>query len=143
VTRIQFLKTDRIDKFVSVPGRYQFTEAGRWKWLQRQAWRFLQWSGAIKASVDHTFAFERVEFDGQDLINNILKQRSEIFEHHHGEPKTLLIGSEDFEQLMGLPQINSAMSFFAELHGGYGGERRIFNLQVRVIPWMRGTLVLT
>ena len=143
MTRIHFLKTDRIDTFREAPDRHQFAEIGRYKWLQRQAWRFLQWSGAIKPSVDHMIAFQRVEFDSQDLIKNILKQRSEIFEHHDGEPKTLLIGSEDFEQLMGLPQINSSMSFMAELHGGYRGERRIFNLQVRVIPWMRGALVLT
>ena len=49
-----------------------------------------------------------------------------------------LVGGEDFQQLMGSPEIHNVLNFSAPI--GWG--REIYGLKVEVIPWMRGMVVL-
>ena len=57
------------------------------------------------------------------------------FNYH---PSRLLIGAEDFEELMHEKEISESMTFRAN----YYDHQEIVGLKVTVIPWMRGVLVL-
>ena len=80
----------------------------------------------------------RIPIDG-DFVERLFKQRAWITDHLSREPKTLLIGAEDYEQIMNCPQINQRLRFDTSY---MFGNRQIIGLTVEIIPWMRGMVVM-
>lgn len=81
----------------------------------------------------------RVPINDKDFMTRLWRQRRELVESFRREPTTLLIGGEDYQELMDSPQFKTAISFQAR----FNYERHeIYGLTVKVIPWMRGILVM-
>lgn len=105
-------------------------------WLQKLAIYVLERLGCYW--IDHTISVTRVRIDGKTFAERLHKQRRELFRHFNRDAKTLLIGAEDYQELMGSPEIHQMLSFQASV--GYG--REIMGLEVKVIPWMRGAVIV-
>jgi hypothetical protein len=81
----------------------------------------------------------RVPINPKDFMERLWKQRRALVENFHREPTTLWLGAEDYEELMNAPVIRQAFTMHAEFHYG---RREVYGLTVKVIPWMRGMLVM-
>jgi hypothetical protein len=81
----------------------------------------------------------RIPIDEKEFMARLWKQRRHLFDRFHREPKTLLIGAEDYEEMMDSPTIRQALRFEAEYN--YGAHE-VYGLKVMVIPWMRGAVVM-
>ena len=80
----------------------------------------------------------RIPIDDKEFMDRLWKQKRYLFDMFGREPKTLLIGGEDYEEMMNSPAIQQAMTFQASFHYG----REIYGLTVKIIPWMRGAVVM-
>lgn len=105
-------------------------------WLQKLCIAILKKLGCYW--VDQTSTYTRVPIDGRTFMERLYKQRSELFRYFNGEARTLLVGAEDYRELMCSDEIFHAFEFRAAV----ATMRTIMNMEVKVIPWMRGIVVM-
>jgi hypothetical protein len=134
---VQFVEIQRDAEWRPVPDHFEFVPAGRLQWLQRLAWRFLNWRGVLKQATREHVTFTQHVIDTGDVMERLYRARAAMFDGGR-EPREVLIGSEDFAELMGSAPVRQAMDFDCE----YRRNRTLMGLKVRVIPWMRGVLVM-
>lgn len=133
---IQFVKTTEKWHTVTVKDAYEFRKDRPARWLQSVCLWVLRKLGAFYQR--DTVTIERHVLQAKTFMERLFKQRAEIASLLNREPKVMLIGSDDYFELMNEPAIHQSFVFDAE----YGKDRRILGLEVRVIPWMRGVLVM-
>lgn len=80
----------------------------------------------------------RIPIDGIEFADRLFKQKRALFDSFGREAATLLIGGEDYKELMNSPDIRYNFSFQSEFNYG----RQVYGLTVNVIPWMRGMVVM-
>jgi hypothetical protein len=78
---------------------------------------------------------QRVNISGKTLIEALMTQKRDLIRNFNLSGKTILIGNDEWIELMGNPEINQMLRFRAN---GYG----IMDLDVIVVPWMTGILVM-
>lgn len=118
---------------------YKFRPKGRWQWLQRLAWGFLERAKVLEPAYEQKVTIERYSIDGKDFIAKLYKQRGSLFRFFNKEGQTLLIGAEDWAEITQSKSVPRDMfGFRSELHNGYG----FMGLHVTVVPWMRGMVVM-
>ena len=81
----------------------------------------------------------RVPVNGKTFMERLWKQKRALVESFRREPMTLWIGGEDYHELMDCPQVRQEFTVHAEFNYG---RLEIYGLTVKVIPWMRGMLVM-
>lgn len=109
----------------------------KYLWLQKLAIGILRRLGC--QWTEQTVTYERVEINPDKFMDRLYTQRKEVFKFWNRECGTLLIGSEDYRELMGSPDIRQMLTFRAELRRF---PEQIYGLEVKVVPWMRGVLVM-
>lgn len=136
---VQFLHTHEKLSWVTVEDAWSLRKDFRWKWLARLAEWLIRKIGvnAREPKVE----VQRILIDPPRIMEKIFKQRSALFDMGQ-EPKRLLIGAEDFSELMRLPEVRDYLTIDAEYHKRTHGGHRICDLRIEVIPWMRGCLVM-
>lgn len=107
------------------------------RWWDRPRWWLVRLLGG-ECPFD-TVKVTRVPVDGKDFMAALWKQKRALFDQFRREPATLWIGGEDYEELMSSPAVQQAFTLRAEFNYG---EREVYGLTVKVIPWMRGMLVM-
>lgn len=135
---VQFVEQREILHMEVMRDAFKFEPTGRAQWLQRLAWRFLHWRGAMKQAYEPKVIYSRHVIDADDFIRRLLKQKSALMEGFHRQGQRLIIGSEDYFELMGQPSIRHHFTFAAE--AGY--RNKVLGLTVEVVPWMRGAVVM-
>jgi hypothetical protein len=133
---VDFVTLDLHEGLKPVPDAYMFRADRPARWLQRTCLWILSKLGAT-AQISTT-EVRRVRLDGEGFMARLYAQKRELFDQFGYDASTLLIGSEEYEQLMGSPEVYQLMRFTApyELRG------QVFGLNVRVVPWMSGMVVL-
>jgi hypothetical protein len=133
---VDFVTLDIRDRIKVVPDAYMLRVDRRAPWLQRLCLWVLHKLGATAHIA--TAEVRRVRLDGEGFMARLYAQKRELFDQFGYDASTLLIGSEEYEQLMGSPEVYQLMRFTApyELRG------QVFGLNVRVVPWMSGMVVL-
>lgn len=135
---VEFVAHERITAMVPMLDAFKFAPSGRARWLQRLAWRFLQWRGALAQAYEPKTTIRRHTIDADRFIERVFKQKRALLEGFNRDGQRLLIGSEDYFDLMGELSINEHFSFTAQV----GYDRQLVGLKVEVIPWMRGAVVM-
>ena len=129
--------SDSIRQYLPIHEAGRLVPTGRFQWAQRLAWRFLVWEGAIKPVEGNVF--KRHVIEGTCFIDRLIKQEIALFDHFNKHGQRLLIGSEDYAELMNSPEVkNHHFCFAAKVNYGDG----ILGLKIEVIPWMRGAIVM-
>ncbi|AMC34749.1 hypothetical protein [Janthinobacterium sp. B9-8] len=104
--------------------------------------------GRIKPAFLKTIEVEHVTFLASSFMERLYKAKRNIFENWNTRSRTLLMGPSDFEELMGVAAASFGMQFTASAKfgmpssGGYTYDAQVLGLNVRVIPWMSGMLLL-
>lgn len=134
---VEFAATKRVEAWVPEPDKYQFKPVGWLGFFQRWCFSWLEWCGALKSTSRHTVEYIHYRIDTDDLVKQLLAQYDDMLQYHH-PPKRVLIGSQDFSELMKVPEMQQYCNFEAKCNYG----RSIIGLQIEVIPWMRGVIVM-
>lgn len=136
---IQFVKlVERRDWFL-IPDAYEVRKDFRWKWQERLArWLFRKLGTDAR---DLSVKIERVLINPSGIMDAIYKQTKEHVRWDR-EPKRVLIGSDDFSELMGTAKFEQACAIECDYKIGGQHGYKICGLTVEVIPWMRGILVM-
>ena len=134
---IEFIQhQEKLDRFL-IPNAFRYNDNKGYKWVQRLCCWIMKKIGADY--YDEKAAYlTKTSFNTQDFIGKIFQQKGDIQQYFNRKPKQLLIGDEDFRELMGTPEIRDMLSF----HTSYNYDREICGLKVTIIPWMKGILVL-
>lgn len=128
--------------------RFEFNKKSRFHWLQRA----LLW-GLAKLrchAVDDRVIVTRQVIHRQDFIDYIARQQRELLDLHYHRGSRVLIGAQDFEEIMHSKEIHQMFTFrvdyatyhksdrpWAEPH-----RRELCGMLITVVPWMKGILVL-
>lgn len=138
--QVEFIKTNESLRWIILEDAWSLRKDFRWKWMERLA-RWVIRKIGVNAREPYV-EVERLLIDPADIMTKLFQQRSALLEMRH-EPKRLLIGSEDFAQLMHNKEMHYHFSVGCEYFKSDGrGGRRVMDLEVEVIPWMRGVLVM-
>lgn len=132
---IEFVQTrETITRFDNTEA-YQFRKDLGHHWLQKICFWILKKLGCYY--FDYKSEFTTVAVDPDNFMEKLFQQQSALLDLDR-RPKTLLIGGEDFQRLMSTREISQYMYF----EGRYKYLRLIETLEVHVIPWMQGMLVM-
>jgi hypothetical protein len=115
---------------------FQFRKDRPAHWLQKACFFVLQKLGAFYMA--ETVTIERHTLDARTFMERLFKQQEGIARFFNYDSTTLLIGAEDYAELMHEASASQAFAFRAD----FGCGSTILGLKVHVIPWMRGCLVL-
>lgn len=107
-----------------------------WQWLQRLCIFALRKIGAHHNEM--TCSTHAVQFAPAEFMERLLERRYNLVERYGRDIDRLLIGSEDFDEMM---RTQSHMTRF-EFSTSFARDRSVMGMRVEVIPWMRGMLLL-
>lgn len=77
--------------------------------------------------------------DGDDLFHKIVNAIDRIHGDFHARVNKLYIGPEDLQELTSLPIVKSHITFKVT---SPSSAMQLMDIEVHVIPWMRGMLLL-
>lgn len=138
-TTLTFVAQHQSVTMVPMFDAFKFKPKGPAQWLQRLAWRFLNWRGAMEQAYEPTVQYFRHTIDSGSFIERIIRQKQELLAGFNKTAQRLIIGSEDYAELMGCLDVQyQHFSFDAKVHHG----RRLLGLSVEVVPWIRGAVVM-
>lgn len=137
---IEFVTSQEIRRTMIDRESFTLRYDRRHVWLQKACFYVLRKLGAFRP-VERVETV-RVAFNGRTLMETIYKQRADVARLLGWEPKKLLMGSEDFAQLMKVTPVHERFDFEVEYHIRTGETTKIMGLEVQIIPWMRGILVV-
>ena len=134
---VQAVRLERIDTVTKALDRYEFRVDRSAHWLQRLCFWIL---GKLGAYADlHTVTIERRHV--REAPSRATPEPAERIQPP--VPTQLLIGSEDYAGLMSESLSHQMFDFDSRYFMGNGDlEPTVHGLKVRVIPWMRGLLVM-
>lgn len=133
---IDFIEHQRVVTTYERRDAFVFRKDRKYHWLQKACFWLLGKIGAYDHGETVTYVRHRIE--ARTFMDRLFKQRAQLLSFFNREPKRLLIGAEDYAEMMQTAPISQQFSFQAE----YGRNRQICGLTVEVIPWMRGILVM-
>lgn len=133
---IQFVETDELRYANLISEAFELREDRPALFLQKICIWILRKLGCYY--IKETVSVSRHILDARTFMERLYKQKGEIFKLLNREPTMVLIGARDYHELMSGPEFTQVFAFSAE----YMKDRRIMGLTVKVIPWMRGILVM-
>jgi hypothetical protein len=137
---VQFVRTHEELSWVVMPDAFEVRKDFRWNWQATLASWLIRKIG-VNAR-DRKIEVKRALIEPAKIVDAIFKQKIAHIDEHR-EPKRLLIGSDDFSELMQTIHFSDAVTIGCEYYRGDGrGGRQVLGLDVEVIPWMRGALVM-
>lgn len=107
------------------------------RWWDAPRWWLVRLLGG-QCPLD-TVKVVRVPVSGKSFMEKLWKQKRELVESFRRKPMTLWMGGEDYEELMSSPAVREAFTIHAEFNYG---KHEVYGLTVKVIPWMRGMVVM-
>lgn len=117
-----------------------FPEQG-WAWAQRLCFKFLAWRKCF--SVIDGVTFRQVTVNADNFGELLLKQYDAAAHIYNERVTKVYCGPEDFYKIIELGNgyaTSSIVTFNANARLGGDQGVRVFELPVKVLPWMKGVL---
>lgn len=115
---------------------------GRWRPLQRVCWWLLCRTQAASPHFDERQVVRIVNIDTDQLVSAIVREAAEQLMRVNYHPTAVLLGMEDYCNLMGEPEMRRLCSPLCfDVPSKKYREFTVFGFRAIVIPWMRGVLV--
>ena len=110
---------------------YRFAPSGRLAWLQRGLWWCLRKLKALAPHFDEIVTYKRIEFNADKALNLIMNSTEAIYSVRGVRPEKVLIGAEDFADIMHDNNINDLARFGVDMSftGAAGFDRTLYGLQ--------------
>lgn len=146
---VQFLTTDYETVTSYRPSSFELREDRPHVWLQKIAVWILRKLGCFAVYTDKICV--KKALDTGDFANQLIRQQNEIMRDYHYNGMRLLVGYEEFQKLNGFhvghPLSFSCQYIWQEVEQDFDKHKDIVRrtangLEVTVIPWMKGFLVI-
>ncbi|GAA0535612.1 hypothetical protein [Pigmentiphaga daeguensis] len=138
---VRFVETKAVPRPIERRDAFAFRKDKGWCRVQRLAIWALRKIGAYY--VEQATEVTQVVIDTDSVAESLYREQAELMRSFDLVPDEVLIGEEEFRELMGTPQIHSMMTFSVEVkYGSRDGGLYLMGMKVTVIPWMKGVLVL-
>lgn len=140
---VTFAKIDRIETPTISPNLYEWRHDKGWRWLQRLAFKVLDWIGAHHEKTVTTYL--RTPQENASLLKSLLGQEGAWIEYvHHEATPHIYIGPDEHRDLMALAEFRDMnyATFTGRIEtrdGRYGGVWH--DIPITVVPWMKGALL--
>lgn len=134
-----YFKKPLVDtKTLMQPDAYEFKPIGRWGFLQKQAWKFLMKTKALRnATYDRqTISWTTVEPD--KVIDYVLTQIDHCWDRYSDAPIAILMGAEDYRRIASGVEADVEFQMTCELRQ----YNTFLGVKVQVVPWIKGIIVL-
>lgn len=133
---IKIATTERIDVFQSHSDKFEVVKRGR---KTQRLLSAMKKRGSIKNQSFNVPYYKVAHFDSDNLVRHISQMHSEIMRHWNEEGQSLVIGREEFLDIVNDQNFPVCkMSFNIEAYNGY----EILGLKIIVVPWMSGMVIL-
>lgn len=137
---VEFYTTKRTNHSIIHDDAYALRNDRKHVWLQRICISILRKLGAFATSTGTRIEHHR--FDAGDFLDRLHHQQRNVFDTFAHDAHTLLMGTDEFDEMMNIRGIEQMFTFTAAAQITRYGMGRLFNIHVKVIPWMKGMLVL-
>lgn len=135
---IQFSVPIQQTRFSVRQDRYELRADRGWYWLQRILFSILRRLGCFARDCEIVSSQTRIINTGS-FLRRISHQRAELTQRWMLQGERLLLGAEDYRELMQETNlIPGPLSFDIRFMSGC----RIHDLRVTIVPWMSGMLVM-
>ena len=134
--RVEFVLTKESSITTLVKDNFQFRKDKKYHRIQK----LLFW-GLKKLECyaeTETVFFEKHTVATNNFLDALLQQEQELIALYNVRGAFVLIGSEDFSRMTNTPEIRNVFEFSSMYHR----DNEICGMRVKVIPWMRGVLVV-
>lgn len=137
---IEGVTRERMIEHLKLANTFSYNEKKGWAWLQRLCFRFLSWRGCQHERAVTSFTRRRIDPDM--VVEALFKQKRTVTEMLGRGGEIVIIGSEDYAQMMRESELGSPLCFSANYDHAAGGHRTAMGLRVVVVPWISGMVVL-
>jgi hypothetical protein len=137
---IEVIRLERLSSVVEIKESFEFRKDRPAHWLQKLCIWTLRKLGAFHHGEVVTFERHVIGKNGRRFMDRLFEQMHNLLDAFDREPSRLLIGAEDYAELM-QEATREYFTFDAEYMRG-GRYPKVCGLHVEVIPWMRGVLVM-
>jgi hypothetical protein len=131
---VQFVTCERTDALVRVNDAFAFNPRRGWAWLQHAALWVLRRLDCYYMEEQSSYSYHALH--GPTFMERVYRQHQELRRTYGQKAVTLLMGAEDYAELMGGPEIRQ----YIELD--LSGVTKVHGLELKIVPWMRGVVVL-
>ena len=131
---IKYVEWDETRSLVLEPDAYRFDPKRPAKWLQRLCLWVLRKLHCH--NYQETVAYTTHVITLDTVFDRVLQSQENLMKRNYQEPHLLFIGAEDFAELMG----NKKMRQYFRFDVPYMYNRTFLNMEVHVVPWMKGVL---
>lgn len=121
-------------EFVSAD-KWTFAPQKRWSWLHRAAWWFLRKTKGVSNAIDCKTTYKEVVINRKRVADRIMQTIDEL-NIANIRPAEIFMGPDEFDEAM--HEMRDSYSFSVQM----GLDRKLFDLPVTIIPWMRGIVIV-
>jgi hypothetical protein len=136
--RIEFLVAHETRLAYAIPDRWQFKPRGRFGRVLAAAFRWAVKHKYFENAVGEELKVTRTVVQPQSVVEALFQQKSEVMKQLNREATTVLMGCEDYAELMRLPNVYQYMTLPAQANDSRG----VLGLTLKIVPWLRGIVVL-
>ena len=138
--KVEFVALKQTKETLELKDKFELRTDMPMVWLQKICFFILK---KLKAfSQKETIKYDRVVINTGSFMDQIFEQRHELLKSFNFEPDRLLIGSEDYAELMKEQVLNYQYQFDTSYMAYRNGVKTVCGLTVEIIPYMRGILVM-
>ena len=119
--------------------KYEYSPRSGWKAVQRLCFWLL---GRIGAFSHEAISVQSITLDAKRLSAALISNHLTEVHRLMSTPARIVLGAEDWHDLMGDPNIQSAVRFQAPVDLRKPGHESLLGVDVTIIPWMRGLVIL-
>lgn len=129
------------------PDKFEFKAGKKYHWLQKTCFKILDWIGCRSLETTTTVVYKDIQ--ANDLLDLVLKSVDAVYRSSNESREDLVvcIGHQEWSELIGHPYM-ATRNWFSYSSGpfrtydGFNRESSPFGVQVAVIPWMKGVVVV-
>lgn len=135
---VEVINYDRVATTYELKEAFEFRKDLKHHWLQKLCIKVLKKLGAY--CLKENISYVRHVIDVDNMAKRVWVSRRAVIEHLARDPGTLLIGSADYAELMGSPEMRSMMAFSGSFAVDGRNGPTLCGMKVVVVPWMSGML---
>lgn len=124
---------------LKISNAYEFRKDKPFHWIQKLCFWVLKQIGAEYVTTTTSIKYHDIDINSSNLLAVVTEQMDVVYSHYGKYPKHILMGAQDFKEIMHTADIYSYMEFDTSL--GLTGYR-LLGLKVHILPYMRGVLAI-
>lgn len=136
---IEFVTVTQDRKLFDLKDSFELRTDRGYIWLQKSAIWVLR---KLKCFARREFVTSvKTVIETNKFMEKIYRQENELLNLYHLQGERLLVGPDEFGELMSLP-MHQMLSFHGQYEAFKDGKRRLHNMEITIVPWMKGMLVI-